>query len=385
MLQLCRHGTGWLASMPVDRDVERRTLAGVAVKAQDDVAGGGVWRAADDVEARGAGKELEQSAEWLERRAERTAKAVKAVVYVVCWAVSSNSLILLNRHIMVDLHFEFPVLLSSMGMAFSYLMAVLARQVNAQWCPARSDITFTFVVHNLLLISFLSFLTLVLGQIPYFTLTVSFIQMLKSFTPVVTLVVMLGFGLEEPKTSLICSVLVIALSTSVASASEVNFDGFGFAVFMLCTLAEATKMAMTQKLLQGKSFSPMQSLYYICPWTLAFLMLGVVLVEAPGLATAASVMRAHPLTFVLAASLGFCINLFTMGVVKTLSGLWLKVLVQVKGLVLVLTSVAVNGDQITRVQFVSYLCAICGFMWYSRVKMQASSSQKRAVAPSEKQ
>ena len=55
--------------------------------------------------------------------------------------------------------------------------------------------------------------TLHFGNLVYFHLTVSFIQMLKAFTPVITMLFLFAARLENPNRSMICSVLVVACGT----------------------------------------------------------------------------------------------------------------------------------------------------------------------------
>ena len=89
--------------------------------------------------------------------------------------------------------------------------------------------------------------------------------------------------------------------------------------------------------------------------------------------------------FLLAASLGFGVNLTTMGVVKILSSLWLKIFVQVKGALLMLLSVLLLGEVITSVQLVGYSVCLLGFAFYTRLKQRIalqSCARKTENGPS---
>lgn len=55
--------------------------------------------------------------------------------------------------------------------------------------------------------------TMFLGNAPYMHLSLSFIQILKAFTPALTLVVGMAAGVERLTAALVLSVLLIALGT----------------------------------------------------------------------------------------------------------------------------------------------------------------------------
>jgi drug/metabolite transporter (DMT)-like permease len=147
------------------------------------------------------------------------------------------SLILLNKHILKDLDegrgFNFPMFLSCLGLISSTITShVLVRffgcklqnqdkmdwafYMKVSWSSSSSLLVSRILPvsnmspsephtrthhQNVAPVGLCQALTLALGNAAYLYLTVSFIQMLKAFTPVVVLAIGIVFGIEkaEPK------------------------------------------------------------------------------------------------------------------------------------------------------------------------------------------
>lgn len=90
---------------------------------------------------------------------------------------ASPTAILVNKVLMKDLGFHYPVMVSSFGQAVTAMMSYLLVRVFEVFPRERCrDVSWS----SLMLIGGASALALVLGQYPYLYLTVAFIQMLKA-------------------------------------------------------------------------------------------------------------------------------------------------------------------------------------------------------------
>lgn len=87
--------------------------------------------------------------------------------------------------------------------------------------------------------------TLFCGNLTYLYLNVAFIQMLKAFTPIVTLLCMIPAGLETLTPKLLASVSVIAVGTIIASYGEIKFDIIGVLIMLTSELLESVRLVMT--------------------------------------------------------------------------------------------------------------------------------------------
>lgn len=187
--------------------------------------------------------------------------------------------------------------------------------------------TYRFYCTRILPVGFLMALTLLFGNLAYLYLTVAFIQILKAFTPVITMAALFVAKLERPTPRLIASVVVIAIGTAIAAAGELNFSLLGLTIMMLSEVFEAVRLVMTQKLLTGLRFHPIEGLMYLAPATTLWLFLGSLFLELPSIlgSGALLVVTANPVSFCLAAVLGFGVNSMAYIVIQTSSSLTLKV------------------------------------------------------------
>lgn len=78
--------------------------------------------------------------------------------------------------------------------------------------------------------------SLILSNMAYLTLSVSFIQMLKAFTPVAILLISFAFRLQEPSRKLAAIIAMISCGCGLAAYGEVKFEPFGFMCQVLAVL-----------------------------------------------------------------------------------------------------------------------------------------------------
>ncbi len=121
---------------------------------------------------------------------------VTALASAALMAVSS-ALILLNKHILLH-GFPFPMALAGIGTGFSGIASYLACHVfQLVEIKPRGDVDTRFFLLRLMPVGFFTAITLYFGNLAYLYLTVSFIQMLKSLAPVVTMAVLFVAGERE--------------------------------------------------------------------------------------------------------------------------------------------------------------------------------------------
>ena len=328
------------------------------------------------------------------------AENLLALTYTLSWMCVSSGLVMLNKYILSSLKFAYPLTLCSLGMLFSGIVSGILfkgfgigrdRDKSAPRLSAAfesDDMGWMEYCRTILPIGLASSMTLYWGNYAYLYLSVSFIQMLKAFTPVVTMVVLFLFGMETFRAKLLLSVFAMTAGTALASFGEVDFNLVGFLSMAVSETCEALKLVAMQYLLAGGSgassntgkqrrkFGLFEGLYHFAPATFFWLFLGIAFTEGPRLLREGGlrIMSDNALIFMLASSMGFGVNLLTLGVVKMTSSLTYKVVGQVKNAFTVYFSVIVFGNPVTGLQVLGYGSAIAGFLWYNKQKLDSKKA-----------
>lgn len=292
-------------------------------------------------------------------------------VAVACgWMFVSSLLILLNKHLLKDLEFGYPMSVAGMGMAasgvFSYILCHVTKTVEA-----KAVISKEYWLRRIMPVGFFMAATLCAGNLVYLYLSVSFIQMLKAFTPVITMLALFIAALEKPTGKMIGSVLGIAAGTALAAYGEVHNSLLGVAIMMFSEAAEAVRLVMTQLLLQGLRMGPFEGVMWMAPACWLWLMLGAAVGEWPRMIAAGHhvIPLQHPLLFGLAACLGFAVNVLAYATIKLASSLTLKVLGCVKNAVVILAAMLLFAEEVTPLQAVGYIVSTAAFGVYTHIKM----------------
>lgn len=307
-------------------------------------------------------------------------KIVIAVVASVAWMAVSSALILLNKDLLSH-GFHYPMALSGLGMAFSGGASFVCCRV-LKVVDAKKSMTLSFYCTKILPVGLFMALTLHFGNLVYLYLTVAFIQMLKAFTPIITMLSLFIARLESPSRRLILSVSFIALGTATASAGEVNLNYTGVFIMLLSEIFESIRLVMTQLLLTGLRFHPIEGLMYLAPACTFWLIIGSLILEfRPMLESGAFLLMAErPAKFLAAAMMGFAVNSLAYIVIQSASSLTLKVLGTVKNALVVCLGIVLLAETVTGLQGFGYGISIAAFFWYQRIKMQQIASEARTAA-----
>jgi hypothetical protein len=132
---------------------------------------------------------------------------------------------------------------------------------------------------------------------------------------------------QHPTSQLIGSVSIIAVGTAVAGYGEINMSFLGVVAQLVSETSEACRLIMTQTLLQGLSFHPIESMMYLAPACVLWMILGAAFLELPSIVNdgAISIVLQHPFSFFAAASMGFCVTTLAFFTIQLCGSLTLKV------------------------------------------------------------
>jgi len=284
-------------------------------------------------------------------------------------------LIMVNKRILVDLKFQFPMLLSSIGLVSCMCITQVLRVFGV--LKLEKAVSLETFFKRIFPIGLFQALTLNFGNQSYMYMSVSLLQMLKAMSPVFTLLILWTAGLAKPNYFIVFCTMLITLGTflSTASSDEINWSSFGFLVVFITELLESVKLALVQYLLgteNGLNFSVMESLTYFAPTTLGWMTIFIAIIELPAFVRsgAAGIVYKNSMLFQSCFILGFLVNVAGFLVIKTTSVVTLKIIVQIRNLALILINVVFWNEVVTPNQWVGYMITVAGFGLYNYVTLK---------------
>ncbi|KAL1528360.1 hypothetical protein AB1Y20_009713 [Prymnesium parvum] len=294
------------------------------------------------------------------------------VVYCVAYLLVGPALILTNKQILKDIGFGYPMMVSGIGQASSAIgAAVVIRVLRLQPLTQAHQVRWSFFVRNMGVVGAATAASLCFGNAGYLYLTVSFVQILKAFTPVFVVAMLFCTGVETPSKRVCFAVLMICVGTSIASAGEAHFDALGLLIMLCAETCEAIRLVLTQKLLNNLKFPAMEGLYYMAPICTIWMWGLASVIELPTVLRNGhfALVQLHPFTFFWAMFLGFAVNVASFLVIKRTSSVMLKLMGTARNAGLVLFSAIFLEETITTTQAFGYGVCLFFFCLYNYYKL----------------
>jgi len=161
-------------------------------------------------------------------------------------------MILFNKAVLDQFEFPYPMFLTTWHMFFATIMTqIMARTSN--WLPGvrEKKVDGAVMQSQILPVSLCFSVSLVLANKAYIYLSVSYIQMLKAFTPVAVLIFSFFSGLEKTSCMELYIVSVICIGVAMTSVGETFFSWVGFTCQALAILAESSRLVLTNLLMRN--------------------------------------------------------------------------------------------------------------------------------------
>jgi drug/metabolite transporter (DMT)-like permease len=294
--------------------------------------------------------------------------AVRAMAYAAAYLIVATVLILANKHLITETSFNCPVFASSLGSWFGWGVAAAAIKLDPsrlshrlsakEWCA------------NILPIGFCTALSLAAANVAYSYLSLSFIQMLKAFAPVVCYVTLVAFGLDRWSGRIIATLSVVMLGCFVAAWGEAHVTMFGLACMLAAEVAEAFRSVGIQYLISNKKFSLFNGMLYFSPATLVFLTALSLIFERDELFRVENIatFTRYWYLFLVCATFGFAVNYVCLGVVKHAGSLMVKTMSQLKNVAVIGAAMFLYGDEVSVTEIVGYAVATAGFVAFNHAK-----------------
>mmetsp|Transcript_141586 Transcript_141586/g.440150 ORF Transcript_141586/g.440150 Transcript_141586/m.440150 type:complete len:473 (-) Transcript_141586:1801-3219(-) len=317
-------------------------------------------------------------------------KVVELVAALILFLVSGPAIIILNKRIMKDHHFHFPIVLASLG---NVLMMLLTRSSVALGLRRLETPSMEWgrYLRVVVLLNVFNFGTQVLGMWAYMFISVPEIQILKCVTVILVMVFATIFVKEPVNSILVLSVIIIAAGTCLSAIfgnghSRIVGDTTGAQLIgvLLCVLAstfEAAKTVCSQILMD--SLKVFDGIYWSSP---AFVLLAMIFIAAIELRS----LLHHHFTLQLAGLLALnavltgLIVLSSFWFVKLVGALTLKVVTQARSVGLILASVLFFHEQCTQMQYLGCTVSLVGIGLFDHAKATLTSSKKGITTESQK-
>lgn len=290
------------------------------------------------------------------------------------------SLAMLNKHIMQDLKFGYPLSVSLLGLSssavFSRIWVGLGLAVVRD--ESREVVAGCKWFRTALPIGFLWALTLSTGNAVYMHLGVGFIQMLKAFTPTIVIAVMKIAGVSTPSRSAIGFVLIIVVGTLMEVRGELKATMLGLVLSFTAETSTATSSVLVQRLLQNEKFSVVETMYVLAPAGAGFLALAAMILEWPIMMQKGDFRIVHdkPFWFIVAIVLGVSVNFTSFLVLQVTSSLTCRVLNIARCVALVFIGICFYGEVVTQMECVGYGVALVGIVGYNFVQVFPEQGQR---------
>lgn len=298
-----------------------------------------------------------------------TTNRLPALLYTIGYLTFSTITVVSNKHLIKDAGFGNPIFVSSCGTMFAFLASTIV--VHGKFVEiTEPKMSFSEWVRVCVPVGFFSSITLACANIVYVYLSLSFVQMLKAFVPVVTYATHVCVGTDKYNSDFTLSLLAMVVGGMMCMNVSGKATVIGVCVMFGSHFAEAIRTVGAQWLLVNRKFGVIESMYYFAPATVVFFIPLVLYFEgdslqAPGIS---DIAKKYWYLFVVSSSWGCLVNACGLGVVKNIGAVWFKGINNIKNILLLFFGIVVYGDVVTVLQAIGYTLSLAGFGRYTYVK-----------------
>ncbi|XP_058110149.1 probable sugar phosphate/phosphate translocator At3g11320 [Magnolia sinica] len=290
---------------------------------------------------------------------------------VASWYTSNIGVLLLNKYLLSNYGFRYPIFLTMCHMTacslFSYVATVWFKMVPFQSMRSKAQF-FKIVFLSLVFCS-----SVVSGNVSLRYLPVSFNQAIGATTPFFTAVFACIMTVKREAWLTYLTLVPVVAGVVIASGGEPSFHLFGFIVCVAATAARALKSVLQGILLssEGEKLNSMNLLMYMAPIAVVFLLPATLLMEenVVGITLALAREDIRIVWYLLFNSaLAYFVNLTNFLVTKHTSALTLQVLGNAKGAVAVVVSILIFRNPVSVTGMLGYSLTVIGVILYSEAK-----------------
>ncbi|XP_057475290.1 probable sugar phosphate/phosphate translocator At3g11320 [Actinidia eriantha] len=294
---------------------------------------------------------------------------------VTAWYSSNIGVLLLNKYLLSNYGFKYPIFLTMCHMTacslLSYIAIVWLKMVPMQTIRSRVQ----FMKISALSLVFCA--SVVSGNISLRYLPVSFNQAIGATTPFFTAVFAYLMMFKREAWLTYVTLIPVVTGVIIASGGEPSFHLFGFIVCVGATAARALKTVLQGILLssEGEILNSMNLLMYMAPVAVVLLLPATLFMEenVVGITLALARDDIRIIWYLLFNSaLAYFVNLTNFLVTKHTSALTLQVLGNAKGAVAVVVSILIFRNPVSVTGMLGYSLTVIGVILYSEAKKRSN-------------
>ncbi|XP_013640211.2 UDP-URONIC ACID TRANSPORTER 1-like [Brassica napus] len=290
---------------------------------------------------------------------------------IILWYTSNIGVLLLNKFLLSNYGFKFPIFLTMCHMSacaiLSYLSIVFLKLVPLQHLKSRSQ----FMKVATLSVVFCA--SVVGGNVSLRYLPVSFNQAVGATTPFFTALFAYLMTFKREAWITYGALVPVVTGVVIASGGEPGFHWFGFIMCISATAARAFKSVLQGILLssEGEKLNSMNLMLYMSPIAVIALLPVTIVMEPDVMSVTLSLARQHKYMWVLLlvnSIMAYSANLLNFLVTKHTSALTLQVLGNAKGAVAVVISILLFRNPVTVMGIGGYSITVLGVVAYGETK-----------------
>ncbi|KAG6535288.1 probable sugar phosphate/phosphate translocator At3g11320 [Zingiber officinale] len=296
---------------------------------------------------------------------------------VTAWYSSNIGVLLLNKYLLSNYGFKYPIFLTMCHMTacslLSYVAIAWLKIVPMQ--TIRSRVQFLKIAA----LSLVFCGSVVSGNVSLRYLPVSFNQAVGATTPFFTAIFAYLMTLRRESWLTYITLVPVVTGVIIASGGEPSFHLFGFIMCIGATAARALKSVLQGILMssEGEKLNSMNLLLYMAPIAVVFLLPATIIMEENviGITLALARQDFKIIWYLLFnSSLAYFVNLTNFLVTKHTSALTLQVLGNAKGAVAVVISILIFRNPVSVTGMAGYSLTVIGVILYSESKKRNKGS-----------
>lgn len=290
---------------------------------------------------------------------------------IAAWYCSNIGVLLLNKYLLSNYGFKYPIFLTMCHMTacalLSYIAIAWMKLVPMQ--SIRSRIQF----YKISALSIIFCASVVSGNISLRFLPVSFTQAIGATTPFFTAVFAYLMTFRRETWMTYATLVPVVAGVVIASGGEPSFQLYGFIMCLAATAARALKSVLQGILLssEGEKLNSMNLLLYMAPIAVLVLLPATLIIEPNVLGITVALARKDSkivIYLLINSAVAYCVNLTNFLVTKHTSALTLQVLGNAKGAVAVVVSILLFRNPVSITGMLGYTLTVFGVILYSEVK-----------------